>query len=229
MVELDPREHYIFTSYGGALKLNIPLVIDEHENTGITVTAVRSNSDKEPLTTVQISTSGALVLKDNGAEKEANQIKKKIAVGGNDSFHIQTPITYEYPSGTEGECVAQANILLRKLDMIESEEVPSDSLSVDLYIRRKLLNVFKAMWKTANGLIVNLGSSAVITSLVVILTFFLGKDLAGLIPEFLSVFVVSVLAVSFLYSWYTRDKLIRKRLECNSMYLKLKEVSIEPN
>jgi hypothetical protein len=224
--KLDPREHHEFTSYAGSLKLNLPFVIDEHENTGVTVTAVRSAGDANRAALVQISTSGALVLKETGDGAVTSQIKKKIVLGGNDSLHIQTPETYDYPQGTEGECVAQANILLRKLDIIDDEEVPSDSLSIDLYISRKLTNVIRATWKSANGIATNLGSSAFITALVAIATFYMRKDVASLIPYFAVTFLMVLLLSSVGYSWYTRDKLIRKRLECNNMYIKLKRRAI---
>ncbi|MGD0450409.1 MAG: hypothetical protein ABSA79_05045 [Candidatus Bathyarchaeia archaeon] len=213
MSEPDPRKHYDFVSYGRSLKVNMPLVIDEHENTHITV----YNLDDKADLSLKIQTTGALVLQYNNAE--TNHIDDgKIAKKGNNSYPIQSPVNCEYPSGTEGECVAQVNICFTKIEKLLGEEVPSDSLSVDLYIRRKLLNVFTAMWKSANGFLTNIGSSAIITALVAVATFFIGSSLASLIPEFATLFIAFALFFSLGRSWYTRDKFLKKRLECNNEY-----------
>src|SRR3989304_4220117 len=139
MPQLHPRKHYNFFSHRNMLRLNIPLIIDEYEITGITVFAESPETDLDPWVTIQISTSGPVILKETGSGNEAKEIKKKVKAGGNDSFHIQSPKVYEYPSGKEGECYAQANILVRKMDKVNGVEVPVDSLSIDLYVRRKLI------------------------------------------------------------------------------------------
>jgi hypothetical protein len=209
MPEPDPQEHHDFLSNGGYLKVNLPLVLDEHENTHITV----YNLDKTADLNLKILTTGALVLQKNDPE-----IRDKIAKNGNDSFSIHSPAKYEYPSGTEGECVAQVNICFTKLEIISEEEVASDSLSVDLYIRRKLLNVFTAIWKSANGLLANIGSSAIFTSIVAIATFFMGSNLATLVPDFATLFIAFALLFSVVHSWNTRNKFLKARLDSNSAY-----------
>jgi hypothetical protein len=219
----NPQNHNDFFSHNGELKLNIPLIFDEHESTGITVFALSSGpSNNHSFVTVQISASGPLVLKEVGNEKEHQQIKKNIATQGNDAFHIQTPTSYKFPSGKEGDCLAQANILLRKLEMINGQEVASDSLSIDLYIKRKLVNVLKSTWKSLNGWILNIGSSALITVVMSsFVTYFFGKGLAELFPSLVVMFVSIAFVISVIYSWYIRDTIIKKRLNCNNMYLEL--------
>jgi hypothetical protein len=223
--QLNPAEHNDFSSHGGSLKVSIPLVVDEHEVTGVTVFAVKSDNKENSFATVQIIASGPLILKEKGGREEKSQITETIAVSGNDSFQIQSPEKYDYPSGKEGDCLAQANILFRKIDRIDGQEVASDSLSVDLYIKRKLINVLKSAWKSINMWLANIASSAAVTSLVAIAAYLFGSDLASLVPHFLTSFILLSAIISVLYSWYVRGRIIRKRLECNNMYQQLKERS----
>lgn len=221
MPEPDPTKHHDFISHAEELRLNMPLVIDEHEATGATIYALKQNPTNVSPAIVQISAAGPLILKEIGNDAEKKSIRTNIRVPGNDSFHIQSPREYEYPSGKEGDCLAQANILVRKLDVTGNTEFSLDSLSIDLYIKRKLINVFKSTWKSVNGWAVNIGSSAVITSLIALSTYFFGKDVASLIPYLITIFVFFSLSISVTYSWYVRDKIIRKRLLSNDAYQKL--------
>ncbi len=207
-------------SNDGSFALELPLVIDEYDATGITIFTNPSNSnDKTPML-VQISALGPLILKEAGNDKEHMQIKRRI--NGSDSLHIQSPKEYDYPSGKEGDCLAQANILVRNLKVENNEEMSCDSLSIDLYIRRELINALKATWKSVNGWLVNIGSSAAITALVALATFWLGSNIASLIPYLATIFILLVFTSSVLYSWYTRDALIKRRLESNNKYQELK-------
>jgi hypothetical protein len=204
------------------MRLNIPLVINEHDATNITVFVNETNSSSNPFASVQVSTCGPLVIRETGSENERHEITKNIAVGGNDAFHIQSPKDYRYPSGKEGDCLAQANILLRKLDRIQNQTVTLDSLSIDLYIKRKIINVLKTTWKSATGWATNLVGSAIITSLVTVATYLFGQSIASLVPHLAVLFVSMSLLISVLYSWWVRDKTIRVRLESNSMFKDLR-------
>jgi hypothetical protein len=216
MSDQDPQKCHDFVSNGGGLKVIMPLVLEEHENTHIVV----YNLDKKTDLNFQILTTGALVLQKN--DEEVKQLRGKIAKNGNNSIPLQSPSKQsDYPSGTEGECVAQVNICLTKFEIFNNEEVASDSLSVDLYIRRKLINVFTAKWKSQNGLLTNIGSSAIVTSLVAVATFFIGSNLASLIPYFATLFVAFALLFSIVHSWYTRNELLKTRLDYNRAWQEL--------
>jgi hypothetical protein len=219
--QANPREHHLFDSGNNALKLRSPIVIDEHEMTGLTVSTIQSQFDADNVTTIEISTSGPLVLKETGSAEEKFNLKKTLSVPGNDSIHIQSPRNYDYPPGKEGECCAQANLLLRKYEKFDDRELPCDSLSIDILVRRKFLNVFKAVWTSADGIAVNLGSSAFITALVALLTPLLGPNTGQITPQVAVVFVFLALAISVLYSWYTVERIISKRLAMNSRWLEL--------
>jgi hypothetical protein len=218
----SPSKHNKFSSHAGSLEVSIPLIINEYEITGVTVFANKTDSSANSSATVKIVAGGPLVLKEAGGLEEKSQIIKVISVPGNDSFQIQSPKKYDYPSGKEGDCLAQANVCLRKIETIEKQEIATDSLSIDLYIKRKLVNVYKSMWTSLNGL-TNIGSSAVITALIAIFAYFVGQDLASLIPYFVITFLLLLAIVSVAYSWIVRDRVIRKRLEDNFMFQQLKE------
>lgn len=221
-MKINPRQHYDFSSYQHKLKIRVPLVLDEHQITYISIFALEPEGvTSQSLCRVQISASGPLILKETGVGDELHQIVREIFVPGNDTLHIQSPHEYDYPSGMEGNCVAQSNLIARKLDRAGNREYVSDSVSVTMYIRRSLINVFKAIWSSANGIAKNLGGSVLITSFIAVLVHLFGQDVASLVPHLLGLFVFLILFVSFLNSWKTRNNYINERLQENREYQKL--------
>lgn len=202
----------MFESHGGTFKIEIQLVIDEHEVSGFTVFDASENRQNDP-NIIEIVTSGPLILKEHGGQVEKSRIIGQITANGNASYQIQSPKKYDYPTGKEGDCLAQANILLRRLETINGQQAISDSLSVDLYIKRKIINVFKSSFKSYNAWLLNIGSSIGLSFLVTLGAHFFGTDLALLIPAFIGTFILSLALVAVLYSWLIRDRMIKKRLQ----------------
>lgn len=219
----NPAIQNDFVSYGGSLKVKMPLVINEHEVTGVTVFTLEDNDENKSPATVRIIASGPVVLKETGGREEKNQITTTVQVPGNSSFQIQSHRKYDYPSGKGGDCLAQANITFRRLYTIGNMEIVSDSLSIDLYIKRKFINAIKSTWTGLNIWLASLGGSIVISSLTVVVDYFFGGHLASLIPYFLVIFISFLALTSVFYSWYVRDKIIRSRLDSNYYYQQLKE------
>ena len=90
MPQPNPAEHNDFISHGGTLKISLPLVVDEHEVTGVTVSSTEQNSGGKSPILVQISTSGPLVLKETGSGEERKQMSSSRVI----SLRLRTPFIF---------------------------------------------------------------------------------------------------------------------------------------
>lgn len=223
MSRLNPRKPHIFESYGNSMKLLTPLVFDEHYPTSLTVFTQKVTPD-EGTAKISISVEGPLIIKDVVSGAETRNLTEQLTVPGNSSFHVQSPREYDYPSGLEGDCCAQASICVKKVETINGNEVQCDSRPVDVMIRRRLLNAFKAVWLSLENVAKFLGTSLVFTYLTTVLGPFVGVRLGENYLALAVTFIFFALTTSLLYSWYTVDQKINERLENNPDWSKLRGV-----
>jgi len=223
MSKPNPRKPHEFTSYGNSMKLLTPLVFDEHYPTSLTV-FTQKIADNEDTAKISISVEGPLIIKDVASGSETRNLMKLLTIPGNDSFHVQSPKDYEYPSGLEGDCCAQASICVKKIETINGNEVQSDSRPVDVMIRRRLINAFKALWLSVENAAKFLATSIVFTYLTTTLGPLIGVRFGQNYIELAITFAFFALLTSLLYSWYTVDKKISERLENNPDWSKIKGV-----
>jgi hypothetical protein len=221
MPNINPREHQEFFSYGNSMKLLTPLVFDEHYPTSLTV-FTKKIADDEEIAKISISVEGPLIIKDVASGNETRNLTRTLTIPGNDSFHVQSPVEYKYPSGLEGDCCAQASICVKKIETINGNEVQSDSRPVDVMIRRRFLNAFKALWLSLENAAKFLITSVVFTYLSTIIGPYVGVRFGNNYVALAVTFIFFALIISLLWSWYTVDRKINERLENNPDWLKLK-------
>lgn len=213
-LKVNPRKHNDFFSGRRLFKVNMPLVLDEHQSTNITVstvpTQVRSSNQ-----TCKFEVTAADPLQIRNSKAWSNTFATEISVPGSNTMHLRTKPKYKPPLGIEGECVVQAAIAARRID---DEGVVSDSLGCDLFVARRFGNVVRSVWQSTEGLAKNLGGSAVITAITALVGYLVGIELAELLVPVIIMFVVAALLVSVLISWRRRETFINYRLRYNRCY-----------
>src|SRR4030042_92295 len=122
MSKLNPRKPRVLESYGKSMKLQTPLVFDEHYPTTLTVFTEQVTPNINTAQ-IRISVEGPLIIKDDTSDDEKKNLTKQLFIPGNGSFHVQSPREYDYPSGLEGDCCAQASICVTKIETIGGNEV----------------------------------------------------------------------------------------------------------
>lgn len=213
---INPRRHHGFPSEGDSFKLVSPLVVDEHQETSITLFVQSEENQRDSHRTLQITASDPLTLRDGGTW--CGEVNRRIAIGGNDSLQIKTKTDYNPPSGMEGECVVQGNITARNVD---EDGVILDSIGLDVLVRRKIVNVFKSVWKSSGEIAKFIATSITAALIAGAISMVVGGDISQIVLASLGVAIVVALLVSFLYSWSTRARFINKRLAENRHYIKL--------
>ena len=220
-MSINPKKHHKFPSERGSFTLVAPLVVDEHQETSITVFVHGKETQEGSHRRIQITASDPLILRDGGTW--CRSLNRRIVVRGNDTLRIKTKPDYSPPSGMEGECVVQGNITARNVD---EEGVIHDSIGLDVLVRRKIVNVFTSVWKSS-GRIAEFATTSVAAALVAgLISMFLGRNISEIVLASLGVAIVAALLISFLYSWFTRERFVNKRLAENRHHIQLiKEVN----
>lgn len=221
-LRINPRRHLEFPSEGGSFKLVAPLVVDEHQETSITLFVYGGGNQKDSHQTIQITASDPLILRDGGTWRR--ELNRRIATGGNDSLRMKTKPDYNPPSGMEGECVVQGSITSRNID---ETGVILDSIGLDVLVQRKIINVFKNLWKSSGEIAKFVATSVAAALIAGFISTIVGRDISEVVLTSLGMAVVVALLVSFFYSWSTRERFINKRLAENRHYLQLIREVIE--
>jgi hypothetical protein len=195
--------------------LKVPLILNENEP--IPATVVDNESFTDQYVAFKISTQGPLEVTDNAESPKKTLFiyVEKLKCG---SFHLQTPAKYQYPPGKQGDCLAQASIIVTKVKKLDGRETSMDSLTVSLYIKRKFVNSFVSSWKSTNAWLKRSVVPLFALVIIPVTTYIYGLDFGKIVPEIAFIITLLLVPIPVFYSWLIRDRVISKWIHANSVY-----------